>query len=362
MAGAFLSGYLAQRQADNQNALSGLQQTTGVLSLQNTMRQQAEQDAVRGVLAESPSLESAFPRLMQIGPTGVSAAMQLAQVQQALKKETMGQPIGAGGLRLPDGTIVAPAARPETEKPTAIGAGGLRLPSGEIVPPVVKPVTEKWSEPYQLGGAMVQKNEATGQIRTAVTREPQIRVTNPTPPIRERDDQGNVRLYDRQGNLIRNLGRVGAPSPANQKLAQAKRQTVTELNRLIQELEPASNAGGLIDKSTGSGIGTAVDFTAGLVGKATPGAVAAARLKPIADMALKMVPRFEGPQSDKDTKSYRDAAGDLANTMLPVKVRQAAAKEIIRLAKERKQQFILQDFVSAEMDATSAGDSEWEDI
>jgi hypothetical protein len=150
MAGAFLSGYLSQRQADNQNALSGLQQTTGVLSLQNTIRQQEEQDAVRGVLAQSPSFEAAVPRLMQIGPTGISAAMQLAQVQQALKKDTQGQAIGAGGLRLPDGTIVAPASRPETPKPMAIGAGGLLNPDGTVTPPAVRPQTQQPSNLSRL--------------------------------------------------------------------------------------------------------------------------------------------------------------------------------------------------------------------
>jgi ribonuclease Y len=52
-----------------------------------------------------------------------------------------------------------------------------------------------------------------------------------------------------------------------------------------------------------------------------------------------MVPRFEGPQSDKDTQSYKEAAGQLANPNLPTKIRQEAGKEILRLMKERKNQF-----------------------
>lgn len=38
------------------------------------------------------------------------------------------------------------------------------------------------------------------------------------------------------------------------------------------------------------------------------------------------VPRFEGPQSDKDTEQYRQAAGDLANAALPISDRLAAAQ------------------------------------
>lgn len=113
-----------------------------------------------------------------------------------------------------------------------------------------------------------------------------------------------------------------------------------ETQMTIAEIEAASADGGLIDKSTGSGIGTAVDSTAGLFGVATDGAQAIAQLKPIADRALKMVPRFEGPQSDKDTQSYREAAGQLADPTVPREVRKAAAREIVRLMKARQGQFI----------------------
>jgi hypothetical protein len=67
-------------------------------------------------------------------------------------------------------------------------------------------------------------------------------------------------------------------------------------------------------------------------------------------LVLKMVPRFEGPQSDKDTTSYKEAAGQLANTALPNAIRKQAGLEILRLMKERKGQF-----VSAEMAAEGAG-------
>jgi hypothetical protein len=75
------------------------------------------------------------------------------------------------------------------------------------------------------------------------------------------------------------------------------------------------------------------------VGRATEGAVAAAQLAPIADLVLKMVPRFEGPQGVKDVESYERAAGQLANTSLPVATRKGAAEVILKLMKERKGQF-----------------------
>jgi len=46
------------------------------------------------------------------------------------------------------------------------------------------------------------------------------------------------------------------------------------------------------------------------------------------------VPRFEGPQSDKDTASYRAAAGDIGNPNKPIAARLAALEEMVTLAKK----------------------------
>lgn len=130
------------------------------------------------------------------------------------------------------------------------------------------------------------------------------------------------------------------------KASVAQQEIIKQINRTIPELENATKKGGLIDQSTGSGIGRMADVAAGFVGQATPGAIATARLAPIADMALKMVPRFEGPQSDKDTQSYKEAAGQLANPSLPTEVRRQAGLEVLRLMKARKNQFVTGDMAT----------------
>lgn len=131
-----------------------------------------------------------------------------------------------------------------------------------------------------------------------------------------------------------------------EKAARLQTLKVQDLNRTIKNLEDVTREGGLISQSTGSGFGRILDTSAAFVGKANEGAIATAKLAPIADMVLKMVPRFEGPQSDKDTQSYKEAAGQLADSSLPTKTRQEAGKEILRLMKEYKDQF-----VSSAMDA-----------
>lgn len=118
-----LAGVLASRQARDQQQAQALQQTTGVLGLMSQIQSQQHQ-------AELQPLQLDMLR---------------AQLEQAKAKPTLGQPIGAGGLRLPDGTIVAPQARPVADRPAPIGSGGLRLPDGTIVPPVQKPVQQPTS-------------------------------------------------------------------------------------------------------------------------------------------------------------------------------------------------------------------------
>jgi hypothetical protein len=131
----------------------------------------------------------------------------------------------------------------------------------------------------------------------------------------------------------------GKLSAVEQKQQIQQSQLNKEIPRTIKELENISKEGGLIDQSTGSGAGRLIDIGARFTGQAMPGDIARGKLAPIADMVLKMIPRFEGPQSDKDTQSYKEAAGQLADSSLPREIRKAAAKEITRLMKERQGQF-----------------------
>ena len=169
-------------------------------------------------------------------------------------------------------------------------------------------------------------------------------------PFQITDAAGNTKLVDVQGNVIKDLGPVGKPSATYEKTVAARKKLETDMSLAISELEKATADGGLIDQSTGSGIGAAADWSAALIGKATPGSIAVGAMKPIADLALKMVPRFEGPQSDKDTQSYRDAAGDLANPNLPNERKKMAGREILRLMKKRKGQFTSTDIEGTEAD------------
>jgi hypothetical protein len=151
---------------------------------------------------------------------------------------------------------------------------------------------------------------------------------------------GTVTQFNKFGEVINRITAAGKPSATFEKTAALQKQQAKDLKMAITEIEKAIEPGGLLEKSTGSGAGRAFDATAGFFGYAPPGAIAAASLKPIADLGLKMIPRFEGPQSDKDTASYKQAAGELANDSLPVAIRLAAAKTVVRLMKTRTGQFV----------------------
>jgi hypothetical protein len=160
------------------------------------------------------------------------------------------------------------------------------------------------------------------------------------------DATGNVTQFNRFGQVIGKPGAIGKPSATFEKTKALREQQSRDLTLLTKELESITKDKGLIDQSTGSGAGRLLDVAAGFVGQSTSGSEAIAKLKPIADMVLKMVPRFEGPQSDKDTASYKEAAGQLADPSVPTATRKAAGKEVLRLMKARKDQFVTESMAN----------------
>lgn len=171
----------------------------------------------------------------------------------------------------------------------------------------------------------------------------------------ETDAAGNVTFYNKFGEKIKTEKGAGKPSATFEKTKAAKEQTARDIDYALTTLKEVTKEGGLIEKSTGSGFGRAVDVTAGFFGRATPGSIAIAKLQPLADTILKIVPRFEGPQSDADRQSYNEASGQLANPTLPVEQRLEAGKTLIELFTRRRGQFTVQ--------GTEAGtNGDWQDL
>jgi hypothetical protein len=180
---------------------------------------------------------------------------------------------------------------------------------------------------------------------------------NTTAAFREVDNAGNVTFFNKFGLPIVTQKGAGKPSATFEKTKQGKAQLVKDLDQAIVELTAVTKDGGLIDQSTGSGAGRLYDVGAGFFGQAPEGAIAIGKLQPIADIALKMVPRFEGPQSNADTTSYKQAAGQLADPTLPTKIRKEAGKTVLRLMKARKDQFTTVDMATGAAPAATGVDA-----
>lgn len=114
-------------------------------------------------------------------------------------------------------------------------------------------------------------------------------------------------------------------SPVRSEDAMKKTANAKTVLSLLDEAEK------ILPSSTGSAIGAGVDMAAGAAGMSTKGAQSIARLKSIEGQLIASMPRMEGPQSDADRLLYQQSAGDLANSMKPVKTRQAAAETLRKL-------------------------------
>lgn len=91
--------------------------------------------------------------------------------------------------------------------------------------------------------------------------------------------------------------------------------------RIIPLLDQADS---LLNQSTGSYIGTGVDLAAQAIGASTSGAKASAQLKALEGAIMMAQPRMEGPQSDKDVALYRQMAGQIGDSTVPIGTRRAA--------------------------------------
>ena len=310
-----LGGYLAGEQNDQQLQMGQLQQ---VGALQGILAQKQKQQQMQMALQEEAQIKGVLSQtggdpakaITALVSTGHPRAIDMAAKLKAMIAKPDGQSIGSGGLRLPDGTIIPPAARPNSDEGT-------------------------WSEPYHLGGATVQKNSKTGQVRTAVTREPQVKVTQEAPvtPVTIQDPNdpsstividGRTRKVLGKGPKMTEAGKIDAKTSLQMTGLGADLQTAEDLLTGVVRTSDGQVIKGNLP--TGSGIGAAYDAAAGLFGASPSGAAEADSLKTVAARLIGRTPRFEGPQSDKDVQLYKQAAGDSGNEKLPRERRLAAIR------------------------------------
>jgi hypothetical protein len=93
-----------------------------------------------------------------------------------------------------------------------------------------------------------------------------------------------------------------------------------------------TQARGILPDATASGIGAKIDDANRFVGRTTTGAQAAAKLSAIGGNMLMMMPRMEGPQSDRDVENYKLMTGKIGDPTIPAAERAAAMDAIEEIA------------------------------
>ena len=325
-----LQGWVMADQANQQRQASELQQVQGVMQLQGLLAKRQQEQAFRNEIAQAQTPEQQIAVASKyMGPDALARVQQGSLDRRATLEAANVNAAAQRDQRLQELTIRGQQRAEEIEQRAREG----RISQAQAA----------------ADRAALQQNMA--RLAASLRPEPQPR------PVQTHTD-GAGKLWEREPGGQWKPAAIGAGAPgmapkvpiATLKEQQAREKMNRDLDMVIPSLEEISKDRGLIDQSTGSGAGALVDYGAAFVGKATPGSIAVGKLKPLVDPILKLVPRFEGPQSDKDTASYREAAGDLANPAVPNARKKAAAKQILEIYKRRRNEFTTTEYDAAAID------------
>tara|TARA_R110002051_G_scaffold325582_2_gene429060 strand:- start:7074 stop:8546 length:1473 start_codon:yes stop_codon:yes gene_type:complete len=129
---------------------------------------------------------------------------------------------------------------------------------------------------------------------------------------------------DAQGNQMTDT----KVDPTIQRDIRNEKVRIGKLNAILPEAEA------LLKNATGSRTGAAFDSVTGALGITTEGRKTTAQLEVLAGQLVSMMPRMEGPQSDKDVAMYKAMAGNISDPTKTVAERQAALKTIRRMTQK----------------------------
>lgn len=145
-------------------------------------------------------------------------------------------------------------------------------------------------------------------------------------------DTGDVyNIYKPTGEATLVQGVAGGTSASVQKRAN---ETQDEIEKSTTAISQEKEIKAALDKASANWFFAKGREGLGMFGMESEAQIADNDLVILADPFLKSVPRFEGPQSNDDRKTYERAAGQLANTKLPPGTRRAALDTMIRLHKK----------------------------
>ena len=371
--GNLLNPMTPERRALDEQRLQQMADGTAGMAMPAVTGRPIQPEQALNVVSRSEGSPSPIPTANMLAPAAAPAAPVNALAAPGMSAEEQ----RARTMLLSQNPGVRAAGQTELNRLTALHTlspgSTLRDAKGNIIAQAPEATSADVRTMKDLGYPLTQEGYAAfrdaqrqDRILTPAEEAQRIRIANasraPRPEAAPRTQQvtmsdGTLGIMNMDTGAVTpsTLGGVpvkGKPSAFAEKTAAQRAQMGKDLGFAITQLSDITKDGGLIDQSTGSGAGRLTDIGAGFFGKATPGAIAIGKIAPIADLVLKMVPRFEGPQSNKDTQSYKEAAGQLADASLPTAIRKEAGKTVLRIMTERKNQFVSSDMAA---EGTAAG-------
>jgi hypothetical protein len=342
-----LEGLQQGKQAYNQAMQGGLQQQLQNAQIQELLRKRqqeqqalAEQQRVQQVLrrATGPEIFADTPLTNMMGQE-VAGPNQPQPKGMGLTQDVVNQLMGSqqGQTALGQMADLMPKLRK-----AGIGAEQkaednpfLVFTQDETVPKNIKTLAEQYAKSWTSGrldpdvadkrvselASMSQraqdKETAQANLKAQQDQMAEFRRQGLSQSAEARALQSEIA----KGNLAISQGNFAIAQANAEAKAEERTKPVTEAKESLSLINQAEL---LLDKATASLTGTGVDVLAGAFGKSTEGAQAAAQLKAIQGALVAKMPKMSGPQSDKDVVLYREMAGQIGDSTLPVDTRKAA--------------------------------------
>lgn len=220
-----------------------------------------------------------------------------------------------------------------TNRPEWSNTGMSRFRGPQGVPTDISAYQAMLSNDLALRGAQPGMDQAAMRENSETNRATlQQRSLAAQAQVSERSAMDRTLITERGNNTRAGIAALGAAEAARIKASQEKNKEGAQQVKDTQDIFSIINeARPLMERATGSLLGTGVDKTISAFGGTTDGAAATAQLKALQGAIISKMPKMSGPQSDKDVQLYREMAGQIGDSTIPTAQRSAAMNTIEQL-------------------------------
>jgi hypothetical protein len=182
-----------------------------------------------------------------------------------------------------------------------------------LVPPVAANPSVALSPQDQRTFALSEANKRAAE-QVKIREEARQKAT------KLEEEQRAIEAKSKEIDLKKSKNLENLPTLIARAKSVLKGESVDETGAVTKAPLPTQSLGGSI-----------VDAVGAFVGKTPQGAAQADRLGVIGGAMVLAMPRMEGPQSDADTKLYREMAGKVGDNTISIERRLAALDEVEKI-------------------------------